>query len=149
MTRTQPTDEENAAILDLFERSQLDSVEFHEYSARRLVENAQAEEKPDETEVSIACESFAGDDRFGVRLVLKLLPFKGEISVSVAGEYVITEGGAPDPHAVLGFGNEIAIMSLLPYAREAVSTLSTRVFGKPVLLPVIRRGDIGFDLDGE
>ncbi|MEH3088162.1 MAG: hypothetical protein PGN24_00745 [Microbacterium arborescens] len=145
--RTRPSDEEYDKIRDLVSRSALESIEFHDYHARRVDENMQRQDDEQSVDVSMVLQRHFSEDSFGVRLVARLHPYMGEIVVAVAAEYSISHGGQPDEVTVRGFGNEVAVMTLLPYAREAVSTLSTRVFGKPILLPTIERGEVGFDLD--
>lgn len=145
--RTIPTAEERDQILDLISRSTLQLVEFHGVEARRLPENKQRQEDEESVDVSMTLQHHIGDDRFGVRLLVQLLPFMGEVEVAVAAEYSVDEGPSPQDNVVRGFGNEVAVMTLLPYAREAVSTLSTRIFGKPILLPTVERGEVGFDLN--
>ncbi|KHK98552.1 hypothetical protein LK09_06140 [Microbacterium mangrovi] len=144
--RTIPTDDEIAAIHNLIKRSALAAVEFHEVSATRLDENRQREENEDAVDVSLTAEHFIGDGRFGIRLVVKLYPYMGEIGVTVAGEYEVSDAEPIDDTAVRAFGNEVGVMTLVPYLREAVSSLSTRVFGKPLLMPTFERGAVGFDL---
>jgi len=144
--RTRPTESELRRIQDLLTRSTLRAVEFHEVHARRLDQNQQREDNEDMVDISMVLQSHAGSDTFGIRLVTNAYPYRGEIVVAVAAEYSIDEGEPADEAIVRGFGNEVAVMTLLPYAREAVSTLSARVFGKPVLLPTIERGQVGFDL---
>lgn len=145
--RTIPTEAERDKILDLYGRSTLQMVEFHNVEARRLDENKQREESEDSVDVSMTLQQHVDEGRFGVRLLVQLHPYMGEVSVAVAAEYSVDEGPQAEEAVVRGFGNEVAVMTLLPYAREAVSTLSTRVFGKPILLPTMGRGDVGFDLD--
>lgn len=145
--RTIPTEEEKALILDLFSRSTLQTVEFHNVEARRLDENKQREEDEESIDVGMTLQHHIGEDQFGIRLLVQLYPFKGEVEVAVAAEYSVDSGPQAEDSVVRGFGNEVAVMTLLPYAREAVSNLSTRIFGKPILLPTMGRGDVGFDLD--
>ncbi|MEV8268611.1 hypothetical protein [Microbacterium sp. NPDC076911] len=67
--------------------------------------------------------------------------------LAVASEYKVTDGPSASESVVRGFANEVAVMTLLPYARQAVSDMSTRVFGKPIFMLTIDRGEVGFDLD--
>ena len=145
--RTIPTESEKARILDLFSRSTLQGVEFHNVGARRLAENKQREENEESVDVSMSLQQYIDDGRFGIRLVANLYPYMGEVEVAVSAEYSVDSGAQAEDAVVRGFGNEVAVMTLLPYAREAVSNLSTRVFGKPILLPTLERGEVGFDLD--
>ncbi|MEJ6554010.1 hypothetical protein PQI51_03105 [Microbacterium esteraromaticum] len=145
--RTIPTEEERARISDLLRRSTLQTVEYHSVEARRLTENKQREEHEDSVDVSMSLKHHFGEDSFGILLQAQLFPYRAEVTVAVAAEYSIDSGGPAEDAVVRGFGNEVAVMTLLPFAREAVATLSTRVFGKPILLPTLSRGEVGFDLD--
>lgn len=44
------------------------------------------------------------------------------------------------------FGDEVAIMSLFPYLRQAVGDLALRI-GRTVTLPLLERGQITFSID--
>ncbi|MDQ1177905.1 hypothetical protein [Microbacterium sp. SORGH_AS_0421] len=110
-------------------------------------ENKQRVENQEMVDVGMLLQSYADESSFGVRLVVTAYPFMGEIVAAVAAEYSLDEGAPADLATVRGFGDEVAVMTLLPYAREAVSTLSARVFGKPLLLPTVEHGDVGFDFD--
>ncbi|GAA3776242.1 hypothetical protein GCM10022240_29720 [Microbacterium kribbense] len=142
-----PTDADRAEIVDLVQRSQLRGIEFHEVSVRRLEVNKQSEESTESVEISLTVQHRRDSDSFGVLFSCTALPYKGEISVAVAAEYDMTDGETPGERTVKAFANEVAVMTLFPYVREAVSTGSVRVFGKPVTLPVLERGQVAFDLD--
>lgn len=147
MARTEANATETDAIRELLHYSSLTEVEFHEVSARKLEENQQRSPDENSVDVSMQVRHHVGDDGFGVMLMATLHPYHGEIQVSVAAEYSV-EGGHPiDEHTVRAFGNEVSVMTLLPFAREAVSSLAARVWQKPLLLPTLERGEVGFDLD--
>ncbi len=87
---------------------------------------------------------FVGDTEIGVRLKLSLKGEVGEIEVDLAANYV-TPMPVTVPEAVtLEFANEVGIMALIPFIRETVFSISQRVFGSAVVLPVFQRGDISF-----
>ncbi|TGD29718.1 hypothetical protein EB835_15780 [Brevibacterium sp. S22] len=71
----------------------------------------------------------------------------GEAVVSVAGEYVIEDGIAPSSRVIKQFVNEVAVMAVLPYLREGIATITAKVFGTPLNLPIISRGAITVDID--
>lgn len=43
--------------------------------------------------------------------------------------------------------NEVGVMTVFPFLRESVSTMSIRVFGQALMLPTIERGQIALDVD--
>lgn len=147
MTRTRPDQHEVSAIQSLIERSRLQDVDFHEVSARKTPENKQNNPDEDNVEVSMRLHHHVGDRAFGILFSVRLVLFKGEMDVAVAAEYVVEDDEPIDSHIVKAFGNEVAVMVLFPYVRETVSTLSTKVWEKPFILPTLERGFVGFDLD--
>lgn len=47
----------------------------------------------------------------------------------------------------LEFANLVGIMALLPFMREAVADMTRKVVGHPVIMPMIKTGDIRFEGD--
>ncbi|ALD14429.1 hypothetical protein ITJ44_15570 [Clavibacter sp. VKM Ac-2873] len=129
----------------LLASSKLESVECHEMSAYRNDEPPEPD-APEEGTVNIAAQYRYDDGSFGVRLIAHVTIPVGKITVSMAGEYSIADEYSPSTRTVQQFCNEVAIMSLFPYLREAVSTVSGRVFGKPLYLPMVDRGEITLDV---
>ncbi|MBT2503491.1 hypothetical protein [Curtobacterium sp. ISL-83] len=103
------------------------------------------------TELQLSQEmgyGFREDDaafRVRVRTTVKA-PGQGEIVVGLNGEWSYGGGSAKgiEQSTLLDFINNVAMMVLLPYLREATADLSRRVFGSALLLPLIQRGDIEF-----
>lgn len=85
-------------------------------------------------------------DRLLVRLLADLKNAVGEVRVGVQAEWVLEEMRHDDvPTAVeQEFVNRVAIMTLVPYLRSAVSDLSGRVFGTTLTLAIVRPGEIQF-----
>ena len=73
----------------------------------------------------------------------------GEAVVSVAGEYSMTEGADPSSRTIKQFVNEVAVQTGLPYLREGMTTITAKVCGKALYIPIIPRGDIAVELDDE
>lgn len=129
----------------LIDLVRLESVEFHEISARRFaseLENASGN-------FSIEVQIREGSDGFGVRLKCTAEVSVGEAVVSVAGEYSLADGASPSKRAVRQFVNEVAVMTVLPYLREGMTTITAKVFGSALYIPIIPRGDIAVELDDE
>lgn len=123
--------------------SSLSSIEQYELSARR----EPAESVSDAAEVSIAVQQRLDDTSFGIRLNADIRLNAGTITASVAGEYELLDHYRPTDRALQLFANEVGVMTVFPFLREAVSSLSARVFGRPLLLPTIERGQIALDVD--
>ncbi|MGO3072189.1 MAG: hypothetical protein ACTIID_11625 [Brevibacterium linens] len=136
-----PLDEVRALI----DQVQLESVEFHEVSARRFDSGSDGEDG----EISIEVQIREGPGGFGVRLIATAEVAIGEAVVSVAGEYSMSEGADPSSRTIKQFVNEVAVMTVLPYLREGMTTITAKVFGKALYIPIIPRGDIAVELDDE
>lgn len=136
-----PLDEVRA----LMDQVQLESVEFHEVSARRFDSGSDGEGG----EISIEVQIREGSGGFGVRLLATAEVAIGEAVVSVAGEYSMSEGADPSSRTIKQFVNEVAVMTVLPYLREGMTTITAKVFGKALYIPIIPRGDIAVELEGD
>lgn len=132
-------------VKDLIARSELASIDFHEVSAKRF-EALSSEGGANEGQVSLGFQHRSDDDGFGVRIVGNVTVPAGEVRVTAAVEYSLLEGDQPSQRAVELFANEVAVMTLFPYLREGIASISSKVFGTPVTLPVAQRGQIGFDV---
>lgn len=131
-------------IQSVISNSELRSVEFFEVSASRSVI------QPDfqgPGSITVEAQQRIGDTGFGIKLSAKLTLPHGEAKVTVVGEYSLNEGFTPERKAVQLFANEVAIMTVLPYLREGIATVTTKVFGSPVFFPLLQRGEISLDVD--
>lgn len=142
---TRPSEEVVASIRELIDRCTLRQIEYHEISASLSGEKYDPSEPPElnmELRVQHRCD---GED-FGIRLAAEITSIAGTVTAKVAAVYDY-EGEAPTQRALFGFGNEVGVMTVFPFLRETVHSLSMKVFAFPILLAPINRGDIGFDLD--
>lgn len=87
------------------------------------------------------------ESEFGIRLTGTADFPQGQATVSVAGEYEAEDGFVVDERSVRHFANEVGVMTVLPFLREGVATITAKVFGSPVHLPIIPRGEITIDLE--
>ena len=142
---TRPSDEVVEAIRELMDRCTLSQIEYHEISAKLAAGTFDPSEPP-ELDMDLRVQHRCDDEDFGIRLAAEISSIAGTLSVTVAAVYDY-EGDIPTKRALLGFGNEVAVMTVFPYLRETVHTLSMKVFAFPILLAPINRGDVGFDLD--
>lgn len=134
-----------ARLQELVEHSHLKSIDYYEVSARRFESDSPAEQSGN---VSIDLAVRSEEQEFGVRLTGTADFPLGQATVSVAGEYEVDDGFVVDERTVRHFANEVGVMTVLPYLREGVATITAKVFGAPVHLPIIPRGEITIDLDG-
>lgn len=142
---TRPSDEVVEAIRELMERCTLSQIEYHEITAK-LAPGTFDPSEPPELEMELRVQHRCDGEDFGIRLAAEISSIAGTLSVAVAAVYDY-EGEIPTKRALLGFGNEVAVMTLFPYLRETVHSISMKVFAFPILLAPINRGDVGFDLD--
>lgn len=135
-----PTPEELEQLRELVSRSRLEDIAFHEISAKIDLE-ASSVADADEADFDMTVQTRTGDADFGVRVELDLRSPLGGVKVTAAADYALE--GEPPRQEVLGrFASEVALMTLFPYLRQAVSDASQRVLGKALLLPMMKRGDI-------
>lgn len=141
---TKPNESDLPSLHDLVQRSTLSAIEYHELAAKWT--GGRGEGADIEANVDLNLQQRLDDASFGFRLVGEISTEFGEVKATVAVSYTY-EGAKPSRRTFLAFGNEVAVMTLFPYFREGVGTISGKVFGEPILLPVVPRGELGFDLD--
>lgn len=130
----------------LIEHAELQSVQFHEYGARRF--SAPVEDiESDEANVNVEVQHRIDETSFGIRLNCSVRVRAGEATVSVAVEYDVANAHKFTKRDVLMFANEVAVMTAFPFLREGVSDVTRRVFGDPILLPIAPRGTIAFEIE--
>lgn len=143
----------SAALQSMVQGVELEEITFRELSAVRADE--------DETvlrEHAGAVPKFAlgiiqdGDDetRFELRLRCEIsFPDGSELVAEPRARYQVLEDSLlPLSKGLLvEFANEVAVMALIPYLRQAVADLSQRVFGAVLLMPVMQRGEVSFVAD--
>ena len=83
-----------------------------------------------------------------VALNVELSVPEGRIAVEpVALFHVPTKyATALNPRALTAYVNETGIFHVLPFARQALLDMSSKVFQNPVLMPIFRPEDINFEL---
>jgi hypothetical protein len=72
----------------------------------------------------------------------------GQIRVDAAAMYVADDRFSVSERVLFEFGDMVAVMTLLPYLRQAVMDLSIRVGTEQVVLPIIARGAVTFGDEG-
>lgn len=141
------SDRDLELVRGLIADSNLIAIDFHEVSVRRL--SPESVQQGDQGNFEIEVQTRYEDDSFGVRLNGKVTFPGGEAVVSVAGEYELLNDASPVMRTIQIFANEVAVMNVYPYLREAISTATGKVFGEPILLPIVDRGQISVTLDAE
>lgn len=132
-------------VHDVIEHTRLSRIDVHELSARRS--EPPSDDVETEGRLAIRVDQRIGASGFGVRLNVDALFPEGEASAAVAAEYELLDGAAFSSRALQLFTNEVAVMTIYPYLREAVATITGKVLGVPAHLPLIQRGDIKVAVD--
>ena len=147
----------SSALEQLVQVAELQSVAFEELSARRISGNDPSEPPRFDLRIDVEpAESVSGEWRQVVyTLRVHFEAPSGEATVAPMAVYRVP-ADQPDLLAaqnVMDYANEVAVMTLIPYARSALSELSSRVLDEHVLMPVFQRGEVAFALpaveDGE
>lgn len=136
-----------ASVHAIIANSELRGIEYYEISAKRAEGAPSATDGPDEAQLSITVQQRHDENSFGVRLVSKVAIELGTVTASVAGEYNLLNGHQPTVRALQLFTNEVGIMTVFPYLREAIATATARVFGQAMQLPIMQRGQVAVDVD--
>ncbi|MFJ2471327.1 hypothetical protein [Glutamicibacter sp. NPDC087583] len=133
--------EDTDALKALITRSNLDGVQFHEIYAK-INDDIPDGIAREDADVELHYQTRTSDSDFGVRVTVNVTSDSGNARVVVAAEYSLESGGAPEPTLLDLFASEVAIMTLFPFVREGIQSATSRVFGVPLLLPVLERGQI-------
>lgn len=142
---TRPSEEDLAAIRELMDRCTLRQIEYHEISAKLSGEKYDPLSPPELT-MELRVQHRCDHEDFGIRLAAEITSVAGTATATVAAVFDY-QGDVPTQRALFGFGNEVGVMTVFPFLRETVHSLSLKVFAFPILLAPINRGDVGFDLD--
>lgn len=133
--------EQAAKVKSLIVRADLAGVRFHELTAK-LHDDIEQSADDDEAKIDLTYQTRSSGNAFGVRALVSVTAPVGIAQVVVAADYALSEGPVPDAETLELFASEVGVMTLIPYIREALSSLTLRVFGAPIFLPMIQRGDV-------
>lgn len=135
-------------LMALVHNVKLNSVEYLELTARRELDISPLQEGRVDVEPTYTLGTMVADNResFLLRVKVEFSSEVGHFTAEVAAEYVVTSSDRIElPNALLtDFANEVGIMVLLPYLRQAIADLTQRVFGQPLLMPIMQRGELFF-----
>lgn len=97
---------------------------------------------------TLGFERSADQERFRVRLKVEIVAGFGDVTAEASAEY--RRAGFPvedlTDAVLLEYANNVAVMALLPYLRQAIADMTQRVFGSPLLMPVLQRGAVSFSI---
>ena len=132
----------------LVDAAQLQAVEYLKLSAERnedasldLIHNGEISVEP-----NYRLGTWEDGGRFGIRLKVEITTEIGDIAAEVISSYATPDDYEQEitEDLLLEFANEAGLMMLFPYLRQGAADLSLRVFGLPLLMPIIMRRDLQF-----
>lgn len=139
--------ERSADLVALVQRTTLDDLSFVELVGRRNLDPLDAEAAPVAPQYGL--QAMIADDSQHFRLVLRIdieAP-EGEIRAAAMANYTVSDGSPGlTMRLAVEYANEVGVMTLLPYLRQAIADLTLRVFGGTLLMPILARGAVQFDL---
>jgi hypothetical protein len=150
-TKSKPTN----ALVDfpgMVDALDLDTIQYYELGAKGYGGCPQFEEI-DTNSISTAMDDVSTNwalrtrheaNQFGVRTRAEASNDLGALVADVAVEYVSSVPIRIPRETAYQFVNDVALMQVFPYIREAFTTLSTRVFGQGFVMPIIQRGQLTF-----
>ena len=103
-------------------------------------------EDSESTPIEIDCKLGTRQEgkEFGARFEFHFKAAQWQAIIAVITDYAGPEEFVLAPEASADFASKVALMAAIPFVREALSDLTTRVTGTAVLLPLIRPGQITF-----
>lgn len=145
-----PETTDTIAVVDIVNDVDLIGIEQIELGAARGTGDAGGE--PPEAEPSYQLTVNARDDdkafRIGLRTEIKV--GTGSIVSEIEAEYGFRELtlSAVSEQTRIDFANDVAIMAILPFTRQSIADITIRVFGAPLLMPIVKRGELSFSVPG-
>lgn len=139
-------------IEDLLDHVTLVSIDLCRLNANRDLDfRPKADAVELEVDPQYALDINTRDDGggFRVKFATDIKTPLGSIGAEVVGVYSL-DGATIDPKSTAALGdfvNNVALMHVLPYSRQAIADLSQRVFGSALLMPIIKRGEISFQVE--
>ena len=119
-----------------------------ELTARRSLESVESDGTAVEPRYTLNAQ--VTDDHLHLRLTLRidLEAPTGELRAAAMADYRVEERAAASltMRLAVEYANEVGVMVLLPYLRQAIADLSLRVFGATLLMPILPRGAVSFAL---
>ena len=133
-----------ASIEDAVEALALADVSFLALSARRAEPPAPGVvERVETADLAFRLASRMSEQGVDYRCELRVTLPDGEVNVDAVASYRASEPVALGGDALADFGDNVAIMTLFPYVREAAADLARRI-SYSVTLPVMPRGTLSF-----
>lgn len=100
----------------------------------------------DENEAQLMFElsTDAGEAGFRLTLTAKVVGSELDVVIRVRGQYQMDDMTGIEDADLLEFANAVGVPNIFPFLRQEVSNTTMRVQGNPLLLPLIRPGQLVF-----
>ena len=141
------SDVKGATIQELVDDVTLDSIDFIQLSVRKKDGEPLAESEP---QWAVGIDNRADNLGFRIRVAVALGFGNGEVSAEAAAAYSTTEVASTQisREAMEQFVNDVSCMQLMPYLRQAIADLTNRAFDSAITLPMLKRGQLTFEISG-
>lgn len=140
--------EPSAELLELVEVVELVDVSFDRISAYRVSKESDEDSSDSfEIEPEFGLAFHEKDPGLGILLTFRAKTHRGNVEIDAFATYAVPEERRErllNDNNVVDFANKVAIMTLVPYIRAAMSDITQRVFEESIVMPIIRRGDLAF-----
>lgn len=141
------------AVRDVLEVAELEHIAYLQLASIRKEtdDHTSSADEAQEDEFGFALKLAQSDDhdQLIVRLRTNVESIFHETTVEVGAIYALDPPREIPEDVRLEFANLVGIMAILPFMREAVADMTRKVIGQPVILPMIKTGDIRFDGDSD
>ncbi len=140
---------------DLLDASTLESISFFELSCSRANDKvgfndiSSIEEYEVSPELSLQLARDPENNKIRVRLRVEIDAEPGTVVADSGAEYSVADIDVPtlSEAVFLEFANKVGAFALIPYLRQGVADMTSRVWGSPLLMPMYSQGDINFQRD--
>lgn len=132
----------------LVESTSLLAINVFQLAASRHLDVAPAEDFEVDPRYTITTDFRDDGSGFRVRLVTEIDTPLGPIMCGVLAEYEhqSVRLGPESSEAFSEYVNGVALMHIIPFVRQSIADLTLRVFGSPLLMPILQRGQMQFNL---
>lgn len=134
--------------------AELEEIITFELNVKRAeVLNVELEETPKQFEVqptyNLTTLTKSDGSGFLIRLALEATLPTGHLRCEVGSLYKLNSrlGFELTSLDLIEYANEVAVMTLLPFLRQHVADLSQRALGFPLIMPIMSRGSLIFNLN--
>lgn len=135
-------------VVQLVEAAHLEAIEVYMLEAHRTLGVDPSEAKEVAPEYTLFVDFSDDGAGFRIRFETRIDVGLGDLACGVLASYT-HDGvrlGAGSGEALSSFVNNVALMHVLPYVRQTIADLTTRTFGAPLLMPIIQRGELEFEM---